>query len=66
MDGNIDGPRHGPTNGRIDGYTPLKIQLLKSQQIKRSVRVKKRLHLMLVVSLDSISACVSLSLRPFV
>ena len=66
MDGNIDGPRHGPTNGRIDGYTPLKIQLLKSQQKKRSVRVEKRLHLMLVVSLDSISACVSLSLRPFV
>ena len=66
MDGHADGPRHGPTNERIDGYTPLKIQLLKSQQIKRSVRVKKRLHLMLVVSLDSISACVSLSLRPFV
>ena len=21
MDGNADGPRHGPTNGRIDGYT---------------------------------------------
>ena len=66
MDGHTNGPRHGPTNGRIDGYTPLKIQLLKSQQNKRSVRAKKRLHLMLVVSLDSIGACVFLSVRPFV
>ena len=64
MDGHTDGPRHGPTNGRIHKYTPLKIQLLKLQQNKRSVRVEKRLHLILVVSLDSIGAC--LFLRPSV